>query len=208
MKKGDNIRQRTDGRYEARYICGRDNQGHAIYGYCYGKTYEEAKEKREEMLLLNVGPRQMNLLILGAGMHGQEVFEIANSFRIFDKIRYLDDKVEDEKVIGRCIDLGKYIDEYSIAIPAVGDNTLRKKWFQSLACTGFIIPTLVHLSASVSSLADIGKGTVVCAGAVIGAGALIGKGCIIDSGAIVEKGARVPDWTLVNCGEVVASSKS
>lgn len=44
-KKGENIFKRKDGRWEARYIRGRDSTGGIIYGFCYGRTYREAKEK-------------------------------------------------------------------------------------------------------------------------------------------------------------------
>ncbi len=45
MRKGENIFKRKDGRWEARYIKGYDLSGKAKYGFCYGKTYKEAKEK-------------------------------------------------------------------------------------------------------------------------------------------------------------------
>lgn len=45
MAKGENIFRRRDGRWEARYIKGRELSGKIKYGYCYGKTYQEAKEK-------------------------------------------------------------------------------------------------------------------------------------------------------------------
>lgn len=45
MSKGENIFKRKDGRWEARYIKGRSPAGKARYGYCYGKTYREAKDK-------------------------------------------------------------------------------------------------------------------------------------------------------------------
>lgn len=48
MAKGENIFKRRDGRWEARYIKGRDLSGKIKYGYCYGKTYREAKEKAEK----------------------------------------------------------------------------------------------------------------------------------------------------------------
>lgn len=44
-KRGENIRKRKDGRWEARYIVDRDCFGKAIYRSIYGKTYAEAKEK-------------------------------------------------------------------------------------------------------------------------------------------------------------------
>ncbi len=49
-RKGENIRRRTDGRWEARYIKERSSDGKAILGYVYAKTYTEAKEKRQQIL--------------------------------------------------------------------------------------------------------------------------------------------------------------
>ena len=45
MSKGENIFKRKDGRWEARYIRGYELSGKIRYGFCYGKTYKEAKEK-------------------------------------------------------------------------------------------------------------------------------------------------------------------
>lgn len=47
-KRGENIRKRKDGRWEARYKKGEDSEGKSIYGSVYGKTYREAKAKRQE----------------------------------------------------------------------------------------------------------------------------------------------------------------
>lgn len=45
MAKGENIFKRKDGRWEARYIKGYELSGKIKYGFCYGKTYREAKKK-------------------------------------------------------------------------------------------------------------------------------------------------------------------
>ena len=45
MAKGENIFKRKDGRWEARYIKGCELSGKIKYGFCYGRTYREAKEK-------------------------------------------------------------------------------------------------------------------------------------------------------------------
>lgn len=44
-KKGENIYKRKDKRWEGRYIKGYHPDGTPKYGYCYGKTYREAKQK-------------------------------------------------------------------------------------------------------------------------------------------------------------------
>ena len=50
-KKGENITRRKDGRYEARYVKERDNDGRIKkYGFVYAKTYLEVKKKRDETI--------------------------------------------------------------------------------------------------------------------------------------------------------------
>lgn len=44
-KRGENIRKRKDGRWEGRYIKGRKSDRTAIWGYIYGHSYNEVKEK-------------------------------------------------------------------------------------------------------------------------------------------------------------------
>lgn len=44
-RRGENIYKRKDGRWEGRYIKGKNSEGKAIYGYVYSKTYNEVKEK-------------------------------------------------------------------------------------------------------------------------------------------------------------------
>ena len=50
-RRGENIRKRKDGRWEARYIKGRKEDGKAIYGYVYAKTYKEVKNKLHNTLI-------------------------------------------------------------------------------------------------------------------------------------------------------------
>lgn len=44
-RRGENVFKRKDGRWEARYVKSRELSGKIQYGFCYGKTYREAKEK-------------------------------------------------------------------------------------------------------------------------------------------------------------------
>lgn len=44
-RRGENIYKRKDGRWEGRYIKQRSLNGKARYGYVYGKTYKETKQK-------------------------------------------------------------------------------------------------------------------------------------------------------------------
>lgn len=48
-RKGENIFKRKDGRWEGRYIKDRDLGNKAVYGYLYGKSYTEVKQKLEQV---------------------------------------------------------------------------------------------------------------------------------------------------------------
>ncbi len=49
-RKGENIYQRKDGRWEARFIKGHDETGKAVYKSVYAHSYMEVKEKRQKAL--------------------------------------------------------------------------------------------------------------------------------------------------------------
>lgn len=49
-RRGENIHKRKDGRWEARIIFRYSSDGKACYRYLYGKTYQEAKNKRNALL--------------------------------------------------------------------------------------------------------------------------------------------------------------
>lgn len=214
MRIGPNIRQRIDGRFEARYEKARDSSGRIIYGYCYGKTYEEAAAKRAAILGLRPqastkSVRRMNLLILGAGSQGSVVKETAEALGVFHQIAYLDDDAANPLAIDTCANYEKYVDLYPIAIASFGDCKLRAVWMRRLEDAGFIIPTLVHSMATVSPSAVIEEGTLVEMKAIIGTGAHIKQGCIISSGAVVdldavvEENAHVGSSVTVRRGAVV-----
>lgn len=44
-RKGENIYKRKDGRWEGRFIKARDEHNQIVYGYIYGKSYREVKER-------------------------------------------------------------------------------------------------------------------------------------------------------------------
>ncbi len=48
-RRGENIYKRKDGRWEGRYMKGKDLEGKSKYGYVYAKTYTEVKEKLKEI---------------------------------------------------------------------------------------------------------------------------------------------------------------
>ncbi|WP_134703816.1 PglB [Ammoniphilus sp. YIM 78166] len=118
-----------------------------------------------------------NLLILGAGGHGRVVRETAEAMGCFERIESLDDN--SESAIGRCKDLKRYINDYSYAFVAFGNNNQRMKWIKEITEAGFQLPVLIHPTAYVSPSAKIGVGSILCSRAVVNTSAVIEKGCII-----------------------------
>lgn len=81
MARGENVFYRKDGRYEARYIKGRRTDGKPLYGFCYGRTYEEAKRKADEARE-NIGLEKKNYKQQGDVSYFCDSWLLANSSRL------------------------------------------------------------------------------------------------------------------------------
>ncbi len=218
------VYQRKDGKWEARYKKGKNQKGKTLYGVIYGDSKEEVIRKRVEFLGYNPDeimlPQAMNLLILGCGTHGKDIKEIAESLRIFKKIKFLDDNISvDGEVIGKCSDLVKFRAEFPCAFVAIGDNKTRQKYITALKQAKFLIPSFVALSAKVSQNATIGEGvaimehctindafigdySIIDAGSIVNSETEIGAFSRLDCGSIVIRGTKLPDYSIVQCGEI------
>lgn len=205
MGKANGIYQRSDHRWEARYKKGVAPNGRAIYGSVYGATREEAAQKRYE--LTGKGEEapvstELNLLILGAGSHGRDVMEIAESLQVFNKISFLDDFVEGDNIIGKCSEALKYKQEYPCAFVAIGDNKKRKKYAKYLKDCNFLIPKLISPYATISSNAIIGEGTAIMAQANVGA-CKVGDFCIIAQSSNINTDSEIDNYSIVDCGAII-----
>lgn len=157
-----------------------------------------------------------NLLILGAGMFGAVVKEIADGMNTFEKIDFLDDAFspgENEDAsrvhpVGKLEDYRKFISDYPNAIVSIGNPQIRKEWTGKLTAAGFTVPAVVSPRSYVSPSATLGKGAVVCATAVVNANAGVGEGSFITAGAIVDHNAIVAGYCNIQCGAVVTPGAS
>lgn len=223
VKKSKGIYYRKDGRWEARYKRKLRDDGKVIYGSVYGASEEEVREKRaiitgndEET---HVRERRLNLLILGAGSHGRNVMEIAESLRVFNKISFVDDKATGPNILGKCKDSADLILDYPCAVIAIGDNEKRKKWAKRLKEWGYMMPNIIAPSANISPKAVLGEGVVALPNCTIGE-AVVGDYCILcsnslvsidsklgacsrlDEGSVCPRKSRVPEGTWLKSGEV------
>jgi len=147
------------------------------------------------------GPRRMNLLILGAGSQGPVVKEIAQAIGMFNEIAFLDDDPNNPLARGPLADFTRLSAIYPIAIPSFGDPELRTVWFNRLRDeAGYIIPNLIHPSATISpSNVKLGDGVVIEPKVIVSNMVTIGDNVIISAGAVLDKECVISANTHIGC---------
>lgn len=142
-----------------------------------------------------------NLVIIGAGGHGQVVADIAAQTKKYDDIIFLDDNAS--CAVGLCADFVKYINKDTEFYVAFGNNVNRLTWLDKLSAAAAILAVIVHPTAYVSPRATLRGGTSVLPGAIVNTDVVVGKGCIINIGAIVDHRTVLGDGVHVAPGAIV-----
>ena len=145
----------------------------------------------------------MRLIILGAGGYGRTVADVAAQTGQFDEISFLDDNSVSPDVIGKCAEFERFRDGQTAFYPAFGNNEGRLKWLYRLREAGYVIPTIIHPTAYVSSTAQIGPGAVILPHAVVNTGCVVKAGCIVNCGAIVDHGCVLEEGVHICLGAIV-----
>ena len=143
----------------------------------------------------------MDLIILGAGGHGQVVADIARQLNQYDSIAFLDD--HSDLAIGPCSDYKKYIGKDVEMYPAFGNNVSRVEWENRLEACGIMLATIIHPLAYVSPKAHVSAGCVCMPYSIINTGCKIEKACIINCGAIVDHDCILDEGCHIAPGGVV-----
>lgn len=151
---------------------------------------------------------QRTLLIIGAGGLGQVVAESAQMSGRYTNIAFLDDEPTEEKgrlfhIIGEVADAARFVDKYTYAIPAFGDNKRRYELMLTLKELGYRIPRIIHHTAFVSPTASIGEGTIIRPRATISRNVVIGECCLINMGALIDHKCVIGSCTHIPMGCVV-----
>lgn len=141
----------------------------------------------------------MNVVIIGAGGHGQVVLDILRAAKKHKVIGFLDadesladSKVAGVRVLGPVNVLPKLArKKVGGAIVAIGDNRARLKYMEMVRSAKLKLLSAVHPRAIVSKTAELGENVVVAAGAVVCTAAKIGDGAIINTSAVVDHESEV-----------------
>lgn len=145
----------------------------------------------------------MKLIILGAGGYGKTIDDVASQLGKYEDIKFLDDNVAGENILGKTESFKNLINDDTEFYPAFGDNEHRYNWILKLDEAGAKIATIIHPSAYVSPKAVIEKGSAVLPNASINYGAVITYGCIVNIGAIVDHNVLLGNGAHVCPGAVV-----
>jgi len=143
----------------------------------------------------------MRLVILGAGGYGHTIWDLAQQSNRYEDILFLDDKAE--AAAGKCADYSGFSDGDTEFYPAFGNNEARLHWLDKLCAEGLSVMTLIHPTAYVSPMAEIGVGTVVLPKAIVNTDVKIGRGVIVNCGAIIDHGCVIGDGVHICLGAIV-----
>lgn len=148
---------------------------------------------------------QRKLLIIGSGMHGKVIEEIAKVCG-YTHVAYLDDR--DKCALGKIKEAEIFLGDYETAFVSIGNNQIRADIVKMLSEMGYEIPTLIHPTAYVSPSATIGNGSVIEPHACINANVVVGNGVIVSIGAIVDHNACIGEYCHVDAGMTVKAGES
>lgn len=138
------------------------------------------------------------LIIIGSGGYGRTVLDIAKQLG-FNPIIILDDKSPGYELSA----FSSYIDEHTMFIVAVGNNSFRLSWCEKIIAEGGKLATLIHPTAYISSSATVMGGSVILPKAVVNTNTSIKRGCIINLGAIIDHDCVIEDGVHICLGAIV-----
>lgn len=95
-----------------------------------------------------------------------------------------------------------------IGIGGAQSSEPRRAMFERASAIGFVLPPVIHPSATVSKAATIGHGCHVLAGATIGPRCAIGNNVIVNQGSIVCHDSIVQDHAHLTPGAILAGGVS
>jgi len=154
------------------------------------------------------------ILILGGGGYAKMCIDILTQLKTYEIVGIIDKdlaigtNVLGVPVLGRDKDLqGFYDDGVRLAVNAIGaisNHNIREKMYQKLKDIGFILPNLIHPSASLEPSVSLGEGTHIMAHAVVGSEVRIYNNCILNSSSVISHDCLLEDNVHIAPGAILA----
>ncbi len=144
--------------------------------------------------LVKGGLDRKPLVIIGAGGYAKSVIDSIDH-NVYKIIGFIDEKNKNPMHLGYPIISDRFDDikgsELCCYFVAIGNNKVRKKWYEGLLRKGLECVSIVDRSAIVSSAASIGHGCFVGKMAIINSKAQVGDNVIVNTKALIEHGCHV-----------------
>lgn len=146
-----------------------------------------------------------NLIIIGAGGLGREVYDLAIDTGEYTVRGFVD--ANPSAAPGGAPVLGTP-DDYEIQpgdvfVCAIGNPVVRRKCVETLQQRGARFATLIHPTAIVSPTAQVGQGSIVKPYVTIGSLASVGEHTVVQPHATLEHDVRVGSFCLIGAGSVM-----
>lgn len=140
-----------------------------------------------------------DIILIGGGGHCKSCIDIIESSNSFNIIGIIDNKKNNEtvlgyKIIGNDDDIIKFINKkrnFIITIGQITSSQTRRNIFNFLKNNNAILPVIISNNAYTSKYSEIDIGTIVMNRAFINSDVKIGENCIINSGAIIEHDVKI-----------------
>lgn len=164
----------------------------------------------------------MNVIVVGAGGHGQVVADILRAAAHAGARERLAGYVDDRRSLdGQLLAGGRVLGAVSSLrdvahdgiVIAIGDNPTRERLWRTLSVAGESLVVAKHPSAIVSEDVSVGAGSMLCAGAIVNTGTSIGCGVILNTGCTVDHHSTIGDFVHIAPGvhmggEVAAGARA
>lgn len=153
-----------------------------------------------------------NLIILGAGGMGRQVYQFAKKCSGYNHEYVIKGFLDDNPnasmgyegyppVLGT-ID-GYKIQPEDIFFNSIGDIQAKKICINKILAKGGEFITLIHPDASISAGVKIGKGCMIANKAGIGVESEIGDFCLIQDNAIIGHDVKIGNFARIDCNVVL-----
>ncbi len=139
----------------------------------------------------------IKIALFGAGGHSKVVYECVKSSTNFDIDIYDDKKkkikIGKKKILikGNFVKLLKKKNLYSDIFISIGNNKIRKTYFEKINKLRKIDKSINHFSSIISPSAKIGRGTIIMANSVVQSDTDIGENCIINTSVSVDHDCKI-----------------
>lgn len=152
------------------------------------------------------------MLLFGGGGHCKSCIEAIESYKKYEISGIVLSKpnssgaVFNYQILGTDDELVRLKKISKFALVTVGQiksADLRRKLYQKLKNSGFVLPFIVAKTAYISPRAGIASGSICLHGSVVNSAAAVGANCIINTRAVVEHDAVVSDHCHISTGAIL-----